>query len=36
MNSKPCYGCQRFMKRMGIKKVIYTIDEDTVGKMRFD
>lgn len=36
MNSKPCYGCQRFMKRMGINKVIYTIDEDTVGKMRFD
>lgn len=33
MNSKPCDNCQRYMRRRGIWKVIYTIDDSTVGKM---
>lgn len=32
-NSKPCEACQEFMRRKGIKKVFYTIDDDNFGKM---
>lgn len=32
-NSKPCQNCQLYMRRRGIKKVYYTLDEDSIGKM---
>ena len=33
-NSKPCENCQDYMRRWGIRKVYYTIDENCVGKMK--
>lgn len=33
-NSKPCENCQHYMRRRGITKVYYTIDESHVGKMK--
>ena len=32
-NSKPCENCQKYMRRRGIRKVYYTIDETCVGKL---
>lgn len=32
-NSKPCENCQQYMRRRGISKVYYTIDETCVGKL---
>ena len=32
-NSKPCENCQQYMRRRGIRKVYYTIDETSVGKL---
>lgn len=33
-NSKPCENCQHYMRRWGIRKVYYTIDESNIGKMK--
>lgn len=29
--SKPCKDCQKLIKQMGVKKVIYTIDANTIA-----
>lgn len=33
MNSKPCENCQEYMRRKGIKKVFYTVDDSTIGRL---
>lgn len=32
--SKPCANCERTLRKMGIKRVFYTIDENTMCEMR--
>lgn len=31
--SRPCEGCQRLMRRVGVTKVLYSIDEHSCGAM---
>ena len=33
-NSKPCKMCQAAMEHVGIRKAVYTIDQNTIGEMR--
>ena len=32
--SKPCHMCQAAMKHVGIREVIYTVNEEEVGRLR--
>lgn len=35
MNSRPCDRCQTYMRRKGIHKVYFTLDDTEVGKITF-
>tara|TARA_R110000824_G_scaffold25352_3_gene88339 strand:- start:1280 stop:1453 length:174 start_codon:yes stop_codon:yes gene_type:complete len=32
--SKPCPMCESAMRHVGVKEVIYTVDEEIVGRMK--
>lgn len=32
--SKPCANCERMLRKMGIRRVFYTLDEATMGELR--
>lgn len=32
--SKPCLKCQKLLRKMGIKRVFYTVDEDTICELK--
>jgi tRNA(Arg) A34 adenosine deaminase TadA len=32
--SKPCSMCESAMRHVGIKKVVYTVDEEEIGSFK--
>jgi deoxycytidylate deaminase len=32
--SRPCIKCQKLLKKMGIKRIFYTIDENSVAELK--
>lgn len=32
--SKPCLKCQKLLRKMGIKRVFYTVDENTICELK--